>query len=86
MAEILTEQATVYVGANRRYLTRESAVRSFAVAAIRRRCECCDGDDVTPAYTCEYHDRSNGIFDSLVDRFVAIHSQRQTLHSKEELR
>jgi len=69
---IEAQQATVFIGATRRYFSKRAAQRSFAVAAMKRRCECDMGDHVTPPYFCKYHDYKTGLFDKLAKRFVAI--------------
>jgi hypothetical protein len=69
---IQTQSATVFVGARRRYFTRGSAERSFAVEAIRNRCECCNGDNVTPPYTCKYHALDGRKFNRMVALYVAM--------------
>lgn len=53
---ISTEQATVYRGGGRRWFTLQAAQRAEARTIIKRRCECCKGDHITPDYVCDYHD------------------------------
>lgn len=50
-----TEQATVYRAAGRRWPTLDGACRAAAKAKIKTRCDCCEGDSVTPPYACTYH-------------------------------
>lgn len=52
---VWTEDAIVFRGGGRRWFTRKAAERAEARAAIKRRCECCGGDAVTPAFVCAYH-------------------------------
>lgn len=54
---IQTTSAVVYQGARRRYFSRYAAERSFANAALAKRCECEDPDYSSnyPGYTCTYH-------------------------------
>lgn len=53
---IAQETATVYWGGGRRWLSLRAAAKAEARRIIReKRCECDDGDEVTPAYVCEMH-------------------------------
>lgn len=52
---IRQETAAVFRGGGRRFFTRKAAERAEAKAAIRKRCECCDGDWETPPEVCTYH-------------------------------
>lgn len=52
---IRQETAAVFRGGGRRFFTRKAAERAEAKAAIRKRCECCDGDWETPPEVCAYH-------------------------------
>jgi len=49
------ETATVWRGGKRRYFTKGAAERADARALIKRKCECCNGDEITPPYVCTYH-------------------------------
>lgn len=49
------EVATVYRGGGRRWFTPQAAANAEAGAAINARCECDNGDEVTPPMVCDYH-------------------------------
>ena len=71
---VIVETATVYRGAGRRYFTKTAALRSFAKAAMRKRCEC-DEDDPSigyGGYQCKYHN-GDGVAHKIIDRFCGIY-------------
>lgn len=70
---IRQETAAVFRGGGRRFFTRKAAERAEAKAAIRKRCECCDGDWETPPEICTYHrdpERLQRIIHLLVVMFI----------------
>lgn len=52
---IKMEVRTVYRGGGRGWFTLQAAANAEARQAIKARCECDNGDEVTPPETCEYH-------------------------------
>lgn len=52
---IRQEFAEVYHGGGRRWFTLQAAANAEARQAIKARCECDQGDEVTPPNVCEYH-------------------------------
>jgi hypothetical protein len=67
------EQATVYRGGGRRWLTKRAACRAEARAKLRKRCECERGDHITPPVTCWHHDERN--YQRLVRRLTRIYEK-----------
>lgn len=49
------ETATVYRGGRRRYFSKLAAARGEAKELIRARCDCEEGDHITPGVPCRYH-------------------------------
>lgn len=71
---VIIETAIVYRGAGRRYFTKGGALRSFAKAAIKRRCDCERDDPATgyPGNTCKYHQEWSGQSE-LIKRFCRLY-------------
>jgi hypothetical protein len=64
------ETATVYRGGGRRWFSKNAAARAEARSVIRRRCECEEGDHITPGFPCHYHvDQEH--YAELVNRFAS---------------
>ena len=69
---VRTSTATVYHGGGRRWFSLKAAERAEAKVSIRKRCECDNGDDVTPPYRCHYHDMDPVKFNRLVHLLVVM--------------
>lgn len=69
---LVAEQATVYWGGGRRWLSPKAAARAEANKAIRRHCECEDATWEYPGYACRLHssDRHIRIRDALTKRYM----------------
>ncbi len=62
------QQAVVYRGGRRRWLSLKAACRAEARASINKRCECEKGKHDTPPETCFYHQDSDRYI-KLLNRF-----------------
>ena len=67
------ETATVYRGATRRYFSKTSAERSFAVEAVKKRCYC-RASTTNPDQTeiCKYHDMDPIAYQRLIHLCVVM--------------
>jgi hypothetical protein len=69
---IQTQQATVFIGGRRRWLTRKGAERAEARAAVRRRCECERGGYDDPGSTCHYHSMDPVKYQRMISLYIAM--------------
>lgn len=68
---VVAEQATVFIGGGRRWLTVRAACRAEAKAIIKRHCECDKGDEFTPSDHCRRHadqDKYSALVKKLAER------------------
>lgn len=79
------EEATVYRGGGRRWLTQQAAYRAAAKAKIKSICECEQPDTLIdpsgyPGFTCSYH-KDIDRFQKIVRRLVGLYraSDRRSL-------
>lgn len=71
-SRVLRETATVWRGGGRRYFTRKAAELAQARSAVRSRCDCSNGDYVTPPYSCHYHSMDPGRYHRMLRLYVAM--------------
>ena len=71
---------TAYQGAGRRYFSKRAAERSFAKAAISRRCEC------EEYYACRYHKMNGARFERMIRLYVAMFVRRSKAVARDQAR
>ena len=72
---IQSEVAVVFRGGRRRWYTKWGAASAEAKATIRAKCECDEGDTVTPPNLCRYH-ADGERYGKIVRRLARLHLLR----------